>query len=169
MHPPMLGAIDVSEFTGRDSVSEASDQRSFLLATLPPSQGQTRLAFGVIAILFVAFCVTLPFTNARLARVDAFIPAFQTAILFTDLITSALLFAQYSVVRSRALLVLASGFLFTAMIVIPHTLSFPGVFAPKGILSDGPQTTAMLYYFWHIGSPLAVILYVCLKDMDVRT
>jgi len=115
----------------------------------------------------MAFSVTLPFTNPRLARADAFIPAFQTAILFTDLITSALLFAQYSVVRRRALLMLASGFLFTALIVIPHTLSFPGVFAPKGLLSDGPQTTAMLYYFWHIGSPLAVILYVRLKDTDI--
>ena len=110
----------------------------------------------------------MPFTNTPLARVDAFIPAFQTAILFTDLITSALLFAQYSVVRSRALLVLASGFLFTALIIIPHTLSFPGVFAPKGLLSDGPQTTAMLYYFWHTGSPLAVIFYVCLKDTDIE-
>jgi hypothetical protein len=27
----------------------------------------------------------------------------------------------------------------------------------------------MLYYFWHIGSPLAVILYVSLKNTDIRT
>jgi signal transduction histidine kinase len=150
-------------------MSEAINQRSFLLATLPPTQGQTRLAFGVIAVLFIAFSLTMPFTNTRLARVDAFIPAFQTAILFTDLITSTLLFSQYYVVRKRSLLILASGFLFTALIVIPHTLSFPGVFAPKGLLGDGPQTTAMLYYFWHMGSPLAVILYVRLKDTDIGT
>jgi len=148
-------------------VSE-TDQRAFLLATLPPTQRQTRVAFGVIAILFVTLSVALPFANTRLPRFDAFIPAFQTAILFTDLITSALLFAQYSVVRSQALLVLACGFLFTALIVIPHTLSFPGVFAPNGLLG-GTQTTAMLYYFWHVGSPLAVICYVRLKDTEIGT
>jgi hypothetical protein len=44
----------------------------------------------------------------------------------TDLITSVLLFAQFSIVRSRALAVLASGYLFVALIVIPWMLMFPG-------------------------------------------
>ena len=35
-------------------------------------------------------------------------------------------------VRSRALLVLASGYLFSAIFLIPHTLTFPNVFAPEG-------------------------------------
>ena len=38
----------------------------------------------------------------------------------TDLITAVLLFAQLSIFYSTALLVLASGYLFTALIVIPH-------------------------------------------------
>jgi signal transduction histidine kinase len=142
------------------------DDQQLLLATLPPSKAQTRLAIGVVAALFVAFLLTIPFTNVQLPRVDAFIPAFETAIIFNDLVTAALLFAQFSVVRSRALLVLAAGFLYTAFIVIPHALTFPGTFAPTGLLGAGLQTTAWIYYFWHAGAPVAVIAYVLLKDED---
>jgi signal transduction histidine kinase len=98
--------------------------------------------------------------------VDAFIPAFETALIFNDLVTASLLFAQFSIMRSRALLVLACGFLYTALIVVPHALTFPGAFAPTGLLGAGLQTTAWLYYFWHAGAPVAVIAYVLLKDED---
>jgi signal transduction histidine kinase len=143
-----------------------SDEQQLLLATLPPSKGQTRLAIGVVAVLLVSFVLTIPFTNVQLPKVDAFIPAFETAIVFNDLVTAALLFAQFSIMRSRALLVLGIGFLYTALIVIPHALTFPGAFAPTGLLGAGLQTTAWLYYFWHAGAPVAVIAYVLLKDED---
>src|SRR5580692_10790257 len=142
------------------------DEQQLLLATLPPSKGQTRLAVGVVAALFVAFLLTIPFTNVQLPKVDAFIPSFETAIIFNDLVTASLLFAQFAIMRSRALLVLAIGFLYTALIVIPHALTFPGAFAPAGLLGAGLQTTAWLYYFWHIGSPVAVIGYVLFKGAD---
>jgi signal transduction histidine kinase len=65
-------------------------------------------------------------------------------------------------------LVLANGFLFTALIVIPHALTFPGAFTPTGLLGAGLQSTAWLYYFWHAGAPLAVVGYVLLKDADIK-
>ena len=142
----------------------APDENPILLATLPPSPGQIRLALGVIVVLFVAFGVTVPFANVQLPRFYAFIPILETAILINDLTTSALLFAQFTVVRRSALLVLASGYLFTGLIVIPHALTFPGAFTPAGLL--GSNSTAWLYMFWHVGSPLAVIIYGQLKDVD---
>jgi signal transduction histidine kinase len=145
-----------------------SDEGQLLLATLPPSKVQTRLAFSVVATLLLAFVLTIPFTNIQLPQVDAFIPAFETAIIFNDLVTASLLFAQFSILRSRALLVLASGFLYTALMVIPHLLTFPGAFAPTGLLGAGLQTTAWLYYFWHAGPPVAVIAYALLKDEGKR-
>jgi signal transduction histidine kinase len=144
------------------------DEHQLLLATLPPSKGQIRLALGVVLALLVALAFTIPFTNVQLPRIDAFIPAFETAIAFNDLVTAALLFAQFSILRWRSLLVLANGFLFTALIVVPHALTFPGAFAPTGLLGAGLQSTAWLYYFWHAGAPLAVIGYVLLKDVDNR-
>jgi signal transduction histidine kinase len=150
-------------------VPRESDEQQLLLATLPPSTGQVWLAIGVVAILFVACTVTFPFINTPLPRTDAFIPVLETAISFTDLVTSVLLFSQFAIVRWRSLQVLASGFLYTALIVIPHVLTFPGAFSPSGLLGAGLQTAAWLYVFWHAGSPLAVIGYVLLKGAENRT
>jgi len=145
-------------------VHEAFDEHHLLVATLPPSRGQIRQAQSVVAVLLIAFAVIAPFMNTQLPRVDAFIPSLETAIVFNELITAALLFGQFYILGWWALLVLANGFLFTALIVIPHALTFPGAFAPTGLLGAGLQSTAWLYYFWHAGPPLAVISYVLLKD-----
>jgi signal transduction histidine kinase len=50
--------------------------------------------------------------------------------------------------------------------VIPHALTFPGAFSPTGLLGAGPQTTAWLYTFWHLGFPAGLLMYVWLKDED---
>jgi Membrane-associated sensor, integral membrane domain len=142
------------------------DQQQFLLATLPSSRAQNRLALGVVVALVVVFALTVPFTTIQLPVVIAFIPALQTALLICDLITAAMLFTQFTILRWRALLALASGYLFTALIVIPHSLTFPGVIGPTGLLGAGPQSTAWLYIFWHFGLPLAVIVYALLKNGD---
>jgi signal transduction histidine kinase len=150
-------------------VQEASDQPLFLLAALPPSKWQIGLALGIVVALVVAFGATAPFADTQLPRVDAFIPALETAIVIVDLTTSALLFAQFSIVRRLALLVLASGYLFTALIVIPHALTFPGAFSPTGLLGAGLQSSAWLYLLWKVSLPVAVIAYVLLKDVDRGT
>jgi signal transduction histidine kinase len=141
----------------------------FLLADLPPSRGQNRLALGIVVALVVVFGVTAPFARTQLPRVDGFVTAYQSIYAVNDLITSALLFAQFSIVRRWALFALAIGFLYTALIAIPHTLTFPGAFTPTGLLGSGVQTTAWLYNFWKVGLPLAVILYSLLKDEDSWT
>ena len=145
---------------------EAYDQRQLLLATLPPSQRQIRAALVVVVTMLVLFGVTVRYVEIQLPRVDAFIPILATTTVINDLITSILLFSQYCIARRRALLVLASGYLFTSLIVIPWALTFPEVFAPTGLLGAGLQTTAWLYTFWHVGSPLILIVAVLLKDMD---
>ena len=61
------------------------------------------------------------------------------------------------------LLVLACGYLFSGAMAVAHLLSFPGLFAPGGLLGAGPQTTAWLYMFWHAGFPLCVIGYAWIK------
>ena len=148
------------------ALHEASDDSTFLLAILPPTAGQRRLALAVIVVLLVAFAITAPFMNIQLPSVSASIPALETAISINDLITSALLFSQFLIVRRRALLALASGYLFTALIVIPHELIFPGAFTPTGLFDAGLQSSAWLYTFWHAGFPLAVIGYVLLREAD---
>ena len=143
-----------------------SNEHALLLATLPPPSAQTRAAFAIIAIFIAAFAITVPFASTPLPRLDAWIPAFTTALVITDLITAALLFSQYSIVRQPALLVLAIGYLFSGLTIVPYALTFPGVFAPTGLLGAGLQTAVWLYLVWHMASPLSVIVYELLKGAD---
>lgn len=126
---------------------------------MPPSRAQVRLA-SVIAVLLLIGCIAaLPFINVRLATVTAFIPVVDTILFLGDVITAALLYSQFSVVRSRGLLVLASGYLYTGFIIVPHGLTFPDAFTHTGLLGANLQSTVWLYIFWHVGLPPAVIGY----------
>src|SRR5262249_8282911 len=72
-------------------------------------------------------------------------------------------YAQFSIKRSRALLALAIGYLFAALIVVPHALTFRGAFSATGLLSAGIQTGSYLFIFWHIGFALALLTYAILR------
>src|ERR1700730_1761414 len=143
------------------------EEQHFILSTLSPSVAQRRLALAVVLALLVAFVITAgPRGAIQPGRVDSFVPAFATAMFVNDLITAVLLFAQFSILRSGALLVIASGYLFTALVIIPWLLTFPGVFAPRGLLGAGLQSTNWLYILWHGGFPTCVMGYALLKDAD---
>ncbi|HXX83647.1 MAG TPA: MASE4 domain-containing protein [Casimicrobiaceae bacterium] len=129
------------------------------LSTLPPGRAQRRFAASVALLSAAVFVTVAPFAKVQLAQVWAFIPAYQSATVITDLITAVLLFGQFAILRSRALLALASGYLFTSFIAFAHMLTFPGLFAPSGLLGAGEQTTASIYMFWHAVFPLTVIAY----------
>jgi hypothetical protein len=133
------------------------EEQRFILSSLSPGVTQRRLALAVVlALLFAFFLVAGPLSTIQLPQIYAFVPAYATAIFVVDLITAVLLFAQFSILRAPALLVIASGYLFTALVVIAWMLTFPGVFAPSGLLGAGPQSTSWLYIVWHSGFPVFV-------------
>src|SRR5881409_3944572 len=142
---------------------ELTDGRLVFLSTLPAGRGERRLALTVVLVSAAIFLTAVPFAKMPLAQISAFIPIYESALVINDLITAGLLFGQFSFLRSRALCVLASGYLFTALMTVSHALTFPGLFSPTGLLGAGPQTTAWLYMFWHGGFPLFVVAYVLLK------
>jgi signal transduction histidine kinase len=134
------------------------------IATMTPTVRQRRLTLVLAAIVLIATTIIAPFGAVQLRRIDGFIPATESAIIITDLFTAVLLFSQSRVIGSRGVLLLASGYLFSALIVLPHLLTFPGAFAPSGLLGAGRSTTAWLFIFWHLGLPVSVIGYAYLID-----
>ncbi|HEU0199331.1 MAG TPA: response regulator [Burkholderiaceae bacterium] len=144
-------------------MTEGASRELAFLSTLPAEQRQRRLAFAVVLLSSVFFLAALPFAKTPLPPVPAFIPIYQSALVVNDLITAVLLFGQFRMLGRRPLLFLAAGYLFTAFMAAAHALTFPGLFAPSGLLGAGPQTTAWLYMFWHGGFPLCVMSYALLK------
>ena len=144
----------------------ASEDNSVFLSTLPATPHDRRVAFAVVGVSSILFACAVPFAGVPLPPVPEFVASYQSALAIIDLITAILLFSQFSILRSRALLLLASGYLFTAAAAIVHALTFPGLFSPTGLFSGGPQTTVWLYMIWHGGFPLLVLGYAVLKDGD---
>ncbi|HWI37488.1 MAG TPA: MASE4 domain-containing protein, partial [Burkholderiales bacterium] len=122
-----------------------------------------KLALTMVAVSTVLFVACIPLAKTPLAQVWAFIPAYQSALVICNLVTAALILGQARIARSAALMALGAAYVFSACLAVMHTLSFPGLFAPGGVLGGGPQTTAWLYMFWHAGFPLGVIGYGYLK------
>ena len=131
---------------------------------LPPSVRQTRWALAVTAIVLVGFVAVIPIARQPMVELNAFFPSLDAIVFVSDLVTAVLLYAQFSISRSRALLALAIGYLFTALIVIPHALTFAGAFTATGLLGANIQTGSWLFIFWHIGFAAALLAYALLRE-----
>ena len=129
------------------------------LSSESPSKTASKFAILMIAMSFLAAGVMIPLARLPLPRIDAFIPAYESALVINDLITAALLTAQYLRQKTLPVLILACAYLFNTLLISLHALTFPGAFAPSGLLGAGPQTTAWLYLFWHGGFAVGVFLY----------
>ncbi|NOJ46169.1 MASE4 domain-containing protein [Bradyrhizobium archetypum] len=133
---------------------------------MPATRNDCTFALVVVVISAVLFASAVPFAGVPLTPIPAFVASYQSALAINDLITAVLLYSQFTISRSRGLLLLASGYLFTATAAVVHALTFPGLFAPGGLLGSGTQTTVWLYMVWHGVFPLMVLAYALLKARD---
>jgi len=138
-----------------------------LVSALRPSRQHERAALAVAVVLFAFFVAVLPRAGEPVGRSQIFVPIIATVMFLSDSITAVLLFGQFSVVRSRALLCLAGGYLFTALLVVAYALTFPGAFSPGGLLGAGLQTPGWIFVIWHVGLPTTVIAYALLGRAPV--
>jgi len=152
--------------TAEPATTGALNEQEVLLSTLPPSRGQQRLALAIVLVLLAAFCATVPFATVPVGYIGEFIPAYATAMFVISAITSALLFVQFSVVHSRALLAVSGGYLFSALITIPWALTFPDLF---GTTDMAGTTWGVLSRIWRLVFPLSVISYTLLKEDEAKT
>jgi PAS domain S-box-containing protein len=148
---------------GGHGAESADAYRQVFLSTADVTRNQIRLTFAVVVISAIIFAAAAPFARVPLIPVPAFIPAYEAVLIISDLITALLLFGQFAQLRSAALLVLAGGYLFDLLMIIPHALTFPGLFSPTGLLGSGKQSTAWIYVFWHAGFPLFIIAYTFVR------
>lgn len=154
-HPDAFSAADKTSVDMRDC-----DDVGYASASPPATKHELRLACAVVSLSVLICAIVTPFAHVPLTKIVAFIPSYESALAISDLITAAVLFGRATESRSSSFLALACGYLFCAAIVVPHALTFPGVFSDTGLLGANDQTTAWLYVFWHGGFPLFALCYV---------
>src|ERR1700746_3600552 len=140
-----LAEVPKADF-GTDRLPEAGAGQDFplIIATMPPTARQRAIAVGIIILLTVTVAAIAPFASIQLPQVNAFIPVLQTVVSAADLVTAMLLFAQFSIQPQRAILALASGYVFSSSFAFLQTLAFPGAYAPAGLIGDANTGVLML-------------------------
>ena len=144
-------------------MSGAADQSGVVLANLPAGPTERRLALVVGLALLGIGGLVVPFGTVRLPVSDAWVPIALSFMIVADFLTWFLLISQFKIVRTGALVVLASGYFFTAAINIPILLTFPGVFSPTGLLHADFQSALWLGLSRLAGYSLAAIFYAVMK------
>ena len=96
------------------STCYAPNDRSTFLSTLPATRSDRTAALAIVGISAILFALAVPFAGMPLRQVPAFVASYQSALAVSDIITAVLLLSQFAVLRSRALLLLSTGYLFTA-------------------------------------------------------
>jgi signal transduction histidine kinase len=143
------------------------EQRGLL--ETPPGRVQVETAIAVCIVLLVGFAGVHALGEIPLRELPVFIPVVDAMLFVSDLFAAILLFTQASVFRSRALMALASGYLFTALVAAAHALTFPGAFSPTGLLGGNLNSSAWLAVCWRAGFALSAGLYAAFKPrMSLR-
>ena len=133
------------------------------MADLPTTMNERRLGRGhvvaaavIITLIIVIGVLSVPYGARPLGVNSGFLPAFGSLTFIGDLITAILLFAQARALRERTLAHLGAAYFFSAAVIVPHLLAFPGVFDPAPLI--GTSVSAIwLWTFWHAGFALGVV------------
>lgn len=132
----------------------------------PPTVHQLRLALGLSLLLVGALVVTIPYARQPTFNTEPLLPAYATAVLVIELLTSTLLMALFYVERTQAMLLLAMGYFFSAVLVVPWAMTFPGL--PIAFVSDDAmQSTASIAAIRRLSFPLFVIAYAAMADREL--
>jgi PAS domain S-box-containing protein len=140
-----------------------------LISELPADAMSRRWALAVVVCGALVFGALAPFATIRLDALPVFIPVVQTSLIVNDLVTALLLFAQVRVTRRPSLVVVACAYAFSALMACVHLLSFPGVFAPAGLVGGNEQTTGYLHVFWHAGFAMFMLVYARTRGREERS
>ncbi|WNR44867.1 diguanylate cyclase domain-containing protein [Paenibacillus roseipurpureus] len=132
------------------------------LLTMPGSRSQRRFTFIFGAIVCLISLLSLPIASSKLPEFQAYQPAIFSTVICFELITAYVLFSQFLINRAPAVLVLGTGYLYSAGMSLMYMLVFPGIFSPTGLFHASSQTAPWMYILGHFGLPLALFLYMWL-------
>ncbi|AOR68314.1 hypothetical protein BBJ41_12685 [Burkholderia stabilis] len=125
-----------------------------------------QLWFGALTalVILLALGIAAPHANVTLPVVEPFMPMCALTVFTTASIAAFFLGAQFTVTRQPVLGALGGAYAFTALAVALQLLTFPGVFAPQGLLGARPQSAAWMWVFWHAGFPCLVMAALLARE-----
>lgn len=127
-----------------------------------------RKIFYLLGAMFITIAaITVPFGKLVLYASPSFMLAMYLTVICFDVVTAIILLNLFRANANLPILILSAAYSYSALILIPGVLTFPGLFVKSGLLHAGPQTAAWIYSFWQFGFALMICSYLILhKHQD---
>jgi two-component sensor histidine kinase len=151
----------------RTYVSGAESDR--IRARSAPAHSAFTISIAFICTYAIFALAVIPFAGIPGPEIPG-ITAFLAATVFaTELSTSFLLFVHFRANPHWSLLILGSAFLYSALMIVPHLLTFPGaILTDRPLVSGSRQTPGYIYLPWVTGFALLTFVSVVFEARASR-
>jgi hypothetical protein len=137
---------------------------------------RSALVFSPFTISIAFICTyaifalaVIPFAGNPGPKVPGISVLFAATVLATELPTSLLLFVRFRANPHGSLLILGSAFLYSALMVIPHLLTFPGaVLTDQKLVGGSQQASSYIFVSWVTGFALLTFVSVLFEARTSR-
>jgi diguanylate cyclase (GGDEF)-like protein len=121
-----------------------------------------RTALVIVVLFGVATGALLPVAGQRWLALPGFVPAYQTAVFLFYAMSFMHLATYVRYTGALPLLHIATGCLFSALILLIQMFSFP-IWGPTQLVGSTPATTSWLWTFWHLGPTMFTFSYLAAR------
>src|SRR5689334_21955199 len=128
------------------------------------------ISIAVICTYVIFGLAVIPFAENPGPKAPGISLLFAATVFATELPTSVLLFVRFRASPHWSLLILGSAFLYSALMVVSHMLTFPGaVLTDDTLVSGSQQASGYLFVFWAIGFALLTLVSVVFETSRRRS
>jgi two-component sensor histidine kinase len=147
--------------------SEAESDR--IGAGSAPAHSAFIISIAFICTYTIFGLAVIPFAGSPGPEIPGIIAVFATTVFVTELCTSLLLFVYFRANPHWSLLILGSAFLYSALMVVAHMLTFPGaVLTSQAVVGGSRQATGYIFVSWVIGFALLTFVSVLFEARTGR-
>src|SRR5262245_25685618 len=138
-------------------------------ARIAPARSAFTISIAFIFTYTILGLAVIPFAGNPGPEIPGIIAVFGTTVFVTELCTSLLLFVYFRAHPHWSLLILGSAFLYSALMVVLHLLTFPGaVLASQALIGGSRQTTGYIFVLWVAGFALLTFVSVLFEARASR-
>ncbi len=126
-----------------------------------PAHSAFTISIAFICAYAIFALAVIPFAGNPGPKVPAISVLFAATVFATELPTSLLLFVRFRANPHWSLLILGSAFLYSALMVVPHLLTYPGaVLTDQTLVGGSQQASSYIFVIWIIGFALLTFVSV---------
>jgi diguanylate cyclase (GGDEF)-like protein len=158
----MLGDTMVAAYAAHGGRGAATADGDTIIAGLPLGRvtpRAMRVALGIVVLFGLATAALLPVATQGGLAIPGFVPAYQATVFLVYALSFMHLVTYVRHTGAVALLHIATGCLFSALILLVQMFSFP-IWGSTQLVGSTPATTSWLWTFWHLGPTIFTFSYL---------